>query len=288
VSQSSTLNIPEVGKVKKREYFADLESDLRKLVKPRNKRFKKLRGIESWNNISKYAQTMKEVFEPRDPNHRVTKILEKVFIKLSEGLEATDSVYNDCCALFDTFKDIRLCLKNPKFNKRKMEGEIKKRFDAVWKSVKKKDKTASMADLKSITPTNKAKMIDIEKEWVRSYKSYRRGLFSYFDFPIPEKTNSRMEQHFGQEKIRLYKNCGKKNVGPQVRVRGEYIIKQQYAGENEVSDILQSLADGYDSEEVKTGLIALNERRSIESDSWQTKLLGKQALMNLYKEKKDD
>lgn len=288
VSQSSMVKIPEVGRVKKREYFSDLELDLRKLVKPRNKKFKKLRGIESWNNISKYAKTLKEVFESQDPDHRVTKVLQKVFIKLSEGLETEHSVYNNCCTLFDTFQDIRSCLKNTALDKQEMEGEIKKRFNDIWKSVRKKDKTARMVDLKSITPTNNTKMVDIEKEWVRSYRSYKRGLFSYFDFPIPERTNSRMEQHFGQEKIQLYKNCGKKNVGPQVRVRGEYIIKQQYAGESEVTEILHSLANGYDSEKVKAGLVVLNERRTIESDSWQTNLLGKQALLDLYKGKKNE
>ena len=288
VDQTSTVKIPNVGKVKKREFFSNLESDLRKLVKPRNKKFKKLRGVESWNNVANYALTLKEVVESKDPTHRVTKVLSKVCKRLNEGLESTQPIFHDCCDLFDEFNDIRLCLKNSDLDRMQMESEIKKRFEAIWKDVKKKDKIIKKTELKIAYPTNDASKLVIEKEWVRLYESYRRGLFSYFDFPIPERTNSKMEQHFGQEKIVLYRTCGKKNVGPQVRVRGEYIIKQQYAGEEEVSNIIQELSEEYDLERIKTGLIELNKRRSTESDAWQTNILGKQALLDLYKEEKKD
>lgn len=285
VSHTSEVHIPEIGKVNKREYFSGLESDLRKLVKPRNKKFKQLRGVKSWENVEKYSKTLKEVYEIQDPAHRVTKILKKVDLKIIETLEATRKEYHDCQGLFEEFQTIRSCLNSKGLNRLELDEKFKQIFDKIWTNIRLTDKKAKKRDLKTRQPNSRASRHDIEKQWVRLHKSYRRGLFSYFEFPIFERTNSKMEQHFGQEKMLLYKTCGKTKVGPQVRIRGQYILKQLYAGEEEISNILNNLAKAYDREEIKLGLIDLIHRRSSETGMWQNRIIGKQGLLDLYNKK---
>ena len=86
--------------------------------------------------------------------------------------------------------------------------------------------------------TSKSKIL---QEWVRLYHSYKSGLFSYYDFPVPAKTNSPMEQSFGQEKAKIIKQLGRKKVGGQIRIQGENILKQIYAGKEEIKDILERM-----------------------------------------------
>ena len=72
-----------------------------------------------------------------------------------------------------------------------------------------------------------------------SYDSYRDGLFACLDMPVVVKTNTEMEQSFGEENSKLRCRSKKASVGGQVRTRGEYVLKQIYVDKAEIKAILQ-------------------------------------------------
>ncbi len=57
--------------------------------------------------------------------------------------------------------------------------------------------------------------------------------------PVVVKTNTEMEQSFGQENSKLRGRSKKASVGVQVRTRGEYVLKQIYVDKAEIKAILQ-------------------------------------------------
>ena len=131
-------------------------------------------------------------------------------------------------------------------------------------------------------PKSNAIFIEIKEQWIRLYKSYNSGLFRFYDFSVYERTNSKMELHFGKEKMKFISRSGKANVSRQIRVRGNFELKISYSHQNELINILNSLEGTYSPDEVKKSLKQLQERQKKELYEWQTKITGKSALLNLY------
>jgi hypothetical protein len=119
-------------------------------------------------------------------------------------------------------------------------------------------------------------------EWYRLYHSYKRGLFAYYDFPVPERTNVKMERSFSKEKQQLFTQCGKKNVGAQVRKRGEYILKQIHVQEGEIESIVNEIPGKLDHASVRNGLRELDERIKKETESWRYDVDAKETIKQLF------
>ncbi|OLS12557.1 MAG: hypothetical protein RBG13Loki_3806 [Promethearchaeota archaeon CR_4] len=118
-------------------------------------------------------------------------------------------------------------------------------FQKLWQSVKGAGNATKRADLRIFLPHKDTPLAKVEQEFVRLYDFYRPGLFAYFDFPTPVKTNSAMEQGIGQEKGRLRHRNSKANVSMQIRIRGEFELKQVYAGKDEVRAIIKRMGPLY-------------------------------------------
>ncbi len=125
-------------------------------------------------------------------------------------------------------------------------------------------------DMRTFLPNKDTPWAAIEREFVRLYDSNRDGLFAYFDFPAPVKTNSGMEQAIGVEKGSLRHRCSKASVGAQVRIRGEFELKQVYAGKEEVRGIIEHMGPKYSPADLKAGLQQLAARRGEETDDWRS------------------
>lgn len=282
VSKTETRKIPNIGVVNYREHFSVIERDLRKLIKSRGKKFEKLRGISSFSRIEKYLKDMDEIWQSHDSENRITKILKKTSTKLHDILETQRFNYVGCNALFSSFQSIRTILNDSSLTRKEIDEKSFSFFQIMWNKIRLKSKTTKKKELRAFLPRSSASFIEIQQQWVRLYGSYRRGLFNYFDFPIPERTNSKMEQKFGQEKMKFIARSGKPKVGHQIRVRGIYELKQQYVSKNEVKNYLDKIEGQYDKEMVEKELILLEERQKKESAMWQNNLGGKQALLDLY------
>ena len=279
-SKEATINIPNVGVVNYRSHFSDIESDLRKLVKSRSKKFEKLRGITSYNRIHAYVKDIDELCAEKDESNRITKILCKTSEKLHHILEQQHNAYDGCKDLEQKFQRIRNAFNLTGISKNMHKDKVRDVFESIWDAIRKKAR--KLNDIRAFLPKTSATFIEVQEQWVRLHKSYERGLFSYYDFPVQERTNSKMEQHIGQQKGRLVARCGKANVSRQIRVRGGFELKYSYTSKKEIKNYIESLEGTYLVDEVKAGLKELEFRQQKESAEWQTKMKGKPALLKLF------
>ncbi|MBA7588398.1 hypothetical protein ES708_30454 [subsurface metagenome] len=157
---------------------------------------------------------------------------------------------------------------------------LSKVFQTIWDSVR--SKRRSYKSIRATLPRKNMTLVFIIEQWYRMYKSYRPGLFNYYAFPIEERTNSKMEQHFGQEKMKFIQRSGKPNVSRQIRVRGGTELKIQYSSKVEINNYLDQIEGSYSHKDVLEGLKELQERQKIESNRWQSKMGGKDALRSLF------
>lgn len=286
ISKVGEFSHPDFGKVNYRDFFKEIESDLRKLIKNRGKKLEKLRGIVAFEKISDYLADMDEIINSQDPNHRVTKILLKTAQDLRRVLETESSNYRSCKTLLDWFLEVKSILGKPKIIREERVKKLSVSFSKIWEKVRYKGEFSRLSDLRTRIANASMSLEDVGQQWVRLYRSYKRGLFAYYDFPTPERTNSKMEAQFGHEKSTLMSRSGKSNVGRQIRVRGVHILKQQYAGKEEIKDQIERLPGSYNTKEVKKGMVELNFTQREESNRWQSRLGGKDAILRLYSHEK--
>ncbi len=91
-----------------------------------------------------------------------------------------------------------------------------------------------------------------------------------------------MEQQFGQEKQKFITRSGKPNVSRQIRVRGEFELKQQYVPKKEVQKYLDNMKGSYSRDIVMNELTKLIQIQKKESKRWQSSIGGKIAMLKLY------
>ena len=283
ITKEATRNIPNVGKVNFREYFAPIEQDLRKLIKNRNKKFVKLRGVRSYERLHNYCSDIQEICAEQDPNHRVTKILMKTAIKLEKVLEEQASANATCLTLFSNFGQIQEVLSRKGSNPKDHKIILAKTFKKIWNSIRKNRQP--LESIRATLPAKGQSLVFVKEQWYRLYKSYLPGLFNYYRFPIEERTNSKMEQQFGQEKQKFIQRSGKPNVSRQIRMRGATELKIQYAGNAEIKNYLDNLEGSYSRKDVLEGLLKLQEMQNKESNRWQSRIGGKNSLRDLFKPK---
>jgi len=91
-----------------------------------------------------------------------------------------------------------------------------------------------------------------------------------------------MEASFSKEKQQLFSQCGKKNVGAQVRKRGEYILKQIHVQDGEIEAIINNMPGKLDRKSVQDGLRELEARVKKESESWRNDVDAKETIKELF------
>lgn len=285
MSKESTRILKNKNKVNYRSFFAEIEQDLRKLVKNRGKKFDKLRGLESFDRIKSYIGQMQQVCIENPPEHRITKILTRNAEKLKEIIDKMNLDYHSLHRLNDYFQEIRKCLGAKISSKHAHEEQIQNLFEKIWESIKLS--RHNIEDIKAILPNKNMSNNEAIEQWYRMYNSYSKGLFQYYEFPIQERTNSKMEQHFGLEKSTFIQQSGKSNVSRQIRVRGEYVLKMQYVPKKELISYLEELPGDYSRDNILKHLQELQKKQEQESNRCQSRIGGIDALRALYNEKKD-
>lgn len=283
VSKSTKIHFEGIGKAAIREVFKEVEHALRSLIKCQTRKFKRLRGIKVFENLSNYVNEMENVLSKENKERKVVELMKKTASVLRESLDNLNGQYKDCLELNELFQDIRKELGKELAQKNKTEEDLlnmkqtKKaaldaQFEEIWKEIKGKHGISEKSQLKSFQPHKDTPKDKIKQEWVRLYSSYRRGLFSYYGWPILAKTNSPMEGKFSQQKSLFISRIGKQRVGSQIRIRGAPVLKQLYVGKEEVKDHVRALGHDYDREELKAGLEALARRINDETKRWKDKI----------------
>jgi len=282
-AKSVKIKFDGLGKASIREVFHEIELVLRSLIKAQTRKFKRLRGIQVYEKLNKFVKEMEQTLARENADLKVVELMKKTSDSLRNSLDELNETYKVCVDLHKSFQAIRKELgKEPPRDGRKKVNllEVKERkmealdaqFNTIWKEVKGKYGINKKSDLKAFQPQKDTPKDKIKQEWVRLYLSYRRGLFTYYDLPIPAKTNSPMEGKFGQQKSLFISRVGKKRVGSQVRIHGGSVLKQLYVGKEEVKNHVRAMGLNYDREDVKRGLELLAERTHEETKSWKNKI----------------
>jgi len=280
VSKTSKIFFEGIGKAPIREVFREVEQSLRTLIKARTRKFEHLRGVEVYERLSRYVEEMDQVLAADDPDRKIVQLMNKTADSLHRALKETENHYKACVELNETFQSVRKSLgkepdskkpeiKEPSVLKEEKLTVLDDRFEEIWEKVKGFGEIMEKSQLRTFLPQKDTPANTIKQEWVRLYYSYRRGLCAYYDFSIIAKTNSPMETKFSQEKSIFISRVGREQVGSQIRIRGEHVLKQLYAGKQEIKEIIKAMGTDYDRAQIIKELNALARRTKEETKLWK-------------------
>ena len=280
-SKSNKVYFEGLGKRSVRDVFHEVELQLRAIIKARTKKFKNLRGVDVFERLSSFVKDMDKALTGEDETRRIVKIMKNTLQTLQETLNSSKEQYEICVSLNSQFQQIRKDLGNEDLAKDEKIKQLNSDFETIWKNVKGLNEKNEINQLRSFLPQKDTIKSKIQQEWVRLYHSYSPGLFSYYDFPIPAKTNSPMEQSFGQEKGGIIKQMGRKKVGGQIRIQGENRLKQIYAGSVEIKEIISRIGPDYDKSELREGLLKLSEQTKKETMLWRSRVFKNNGILTV-------
>ncbi len=227
-SRTSKIHFENVGKATVREAFKNMDDDLQAMIKVRNKVFKKLRGIWLYENLKKYAEKMENAMIPLNLSFRFTRILKKRVIALKIALNEVKQKLEDACLLYGNFQQIRETLGEEKIKR------LESLYDAIFAAAKKRDPRLKLEDCKSFLPSKKKTTTEIMGEWCRLWNSYLPGLFKYYNFPKPIRTNMELERVLSKDKQARFNRIAKANVCRMVATRGEDYLSIKYCTAEEL------------------------------------------------------
>ncbi len=286
-SKSRKVLFEGLGRMSVRDVFHELELQLRAILKARTKKFEHLRGVEVYDRVSSLVQEMECALEQEDDSRRIVKIMRKTLSKLKEGLEESYEQYTTCTELYKQFQVIRKHLGDETLGKEEKMRFVDADYKTIWESVKGQNEKKHIDQLRSFQPQKDIGKTVILQEWVRLYHSYRRGLYEYYDFPVKSKTNTPMEQAFGQQKASIVKQMGRKKVGGQIRIHGENKLKQIYAGQDKVEEIIDRLGTDYRKADLKKGLQKISNQTKRETLLWRNRVFQNHSLLKVLRKGKE-
>lgn len=290
-SKSFKVKFDGLEKMAIRDLFQGVSRQLKSILKNSTKKFKKLRGITTYEELEEYVVEMESSLQREDSSRRVVKIMQKAAVALRSVLNETKIQYETCIGLFGMLNDIKDDLGDEKLEREKKVRKLNARFNDIWQKVKGFKDIHEISDVRVFKPYKDCLKEKILQEWVRLYHSYRSGLFAYYDFPIAARTNSAMESSFSREKSILVSRGGKSKIGAQIRIYGPEILKRIYAGTEEIKTILRRIPKEYDKKSLQSEFEELRSRTSEETRLWKNKVKESDEIskiLNLGKNKKNE
>ena len=234
-SKSAKVNFENVGKVSVREAFKNTDDDLQAMIKVKNKTFKELRGIWLYETLTEYVRKMEAAAKDLDPIFRFTKILNRMIASLKAILSKVKCHYNDACVLRDYFQQVRKALGDSKTSRKEKEEQIGQIFNVISIEAQKREPSLKLEECKSFQPSKKKSTVEIMGEWCRLWNSYLPGLFVYYQFSKPIRTNMELERLFSKQKQAIFNRVAKANVCRTVATRGEDYLRIKYCTQDELS-----------------------------------------------------
>jgi len=243
-SKSAKVNFENVGKVSVREAFKNTDEDLQAMIRIRNKTLKELRGVWLYETLSEYVGKLEVAAEELDPSFRFAKIMNRTISSLQEALEEVKGHYNDACMMQEHFQNIRETLGDPDTSREEKEERMGYIYDMITMEVERRDPEFNLEECRAFLPSKKRTTVEIMGEWYRLWKSYRPGLFVYYEFSKPVRTNMELERLFSKEKQAIFNRAAKSNVCRVVASRGEDYLRIKYCDVEELqSDIIAEYSD---------------------------------------------
>ena len=247
-SPNSKVHFENVGKVSVREAFENTDKDLQTMLKVKNKTLKELRGTWLYETVDKYANDMDAVRITLDPTYRFTKIMSKTITSLKEPLDEVKQLYEDVKSLFVRFQEIRAIFGDESLSRNVKVKKLDRAYEKTLATAKERDSTTNWEESKSFLPSKKKSAVEIMGEWCRLWRSYLPGLFQYYNFPRPVKTNMDLEKGFSTQKQAIFNRVAKANVWRMVATRGEDYLRIKHC---ELEELASDIVLQYSEEVVK-------------------------------------
>ncbi|TFF92978.1 MAG: hypothetical protein EU544_06575 [Promethearchaeota archaeon] len=243
-SKGTKVKFENVGKVSVREAFENTDEDLQAMIRVRNKTLKELRGVWLYEMLSEYVGKLEAAAEELNPSFRFSKIMNRTISSLQEALEGVRGHYNDARMMQEHFQNIRETLGDPDTSREEKEDRMGYIYEMILMEVKRRDLEFNVDDCRAFLPSKKRTTVEIMGEWYRLWKSYRPGLFVYYKFSKPVRTNMELERLFSKEKQAIFNRAAKSNVCRVVASRGEDYLRIKYCDVEELqSDIIEEYSD---------------------------------------------
>ncbi len=221
-------------KVSLKKLCAPLAKEIRSTLKEKNDKFKQLKGIIGYEKLSEYWKKFTNSVEHIPKKDRFAKILKKTVKKVESDLISLRSQYENAVEGFQLFQDVHKILWYDDSDKNERIMALNSKFASIWDRSLEINPSQQRKDRKSFLPTSKTLYWKILAEWTRLWESYESGLFNYYKFPTPIKSNVEMEQKFSTENHRFRSQSGRSHVGQMIRSRGQYVLRLQYSTEEEL------------------------------------------------------
>jgi len=243
-SKSVKVKFENVGKVSVREAFTNTDEDLQAMLRVRNKTFKKLRGIWLYETLYEYVNKMESAVHDLDPSFRFTKIMNRTISSLQEALGEVKKYYVDTYLMQELFQEIREALGDSQTSREEKKETLGYVYDKILRKAKKRDPTFDADECKAFLSSKKRNTVEIMGEWYRLWKSYLPGLFVYYGFSKPIRTNMELERLFSKQKQAIFNRAAKSNVCRVVATRGEDYLRIKYCESEELhTDIIAEYTD---------------------------------------------
>ncbi len=247
-SPNSKVHFENVGKVSVREAFENTDKDLQTMLKVKNKTLKELRGTWLYETVEKYANDMDSVRITLDPTYRFTKIMSKTITSLKEPLDEVKILYEDVKPLFVCFQEIRAIFGDESLSRNVKVKKLGRAYGKILATAKERDPTTNWEESRSFLPSKKKSAVEVMGEWCRLWRSYLPGLFQYYKFPRPVKTNMDLEKGFSVQKQAIFNRVAKANVWRMVATRGEDYLRIKHC---ELDELASDIVLQYSEEVVK-------------------------------------
>ena len=98
-------------------------------------------------------------------------------------------------------------------------------YEEILAEARQQDPKIKLEECKAFLPSKKRSTLEIMGEWCRLWKSYFPGLFVYYQFPKPIRTNMELERMLSKEKQAIFNRVAKANVCRIVATRGEDYLR---------------------------------------------------------------
>ncbi len=243
-SKSSKVYFENVGKGSIPQAFENTDADLQAMTRVKNKVFKELRGVWLYEALSEYKNKLNFAKEPLDPTFRFTKILDRTIDALDGTLREVEQNYKDACLLSSHFQQIRGALGDEKSTQEDKTDELDIIYEEILTEARQRDPKIKLEECKAFLPSKKRSTPKIMGEWCRLWKSYFPGLFVYYQFPKPIRTNMELERMFSKEKQAIFNRVAKANVCRIVATRGEDYLRILHCSSEELrSDIIAEYSE---------------------------------------------
>jgi hypothetical protein len=221
-------------KVSLKTLCAPLAKEIKSTLKEKNDKFKQLKGIVGYEKLSEYWIKFTNSVELIPKKDRFAKILIKTVKKVESELNGLRIHYENAVEGLKFFHDVHKVLWHDNCGELERKNALDLNFTSIWERCQEINPSFLRNDRKSFLPTSKTPFWKFLGEWTRLWESYEPGLFNYYKFPTPIKSNVEMEQKFSTENHRFRSQSGRSHVGQMIRSRGQYVLRLQYSSEDEM------------------------------------------------------